>query len=105
MLLTFNVGVTEKNELRQISFKKAVLDVSAKDISETTFAVQNFDQHEFTFNEPAKQISVTFLPDKTALTPVIQKCVFDGVIRESGITGELTFFMQSGEPVKVVINP
>lgn len=110
-ILTFDVGVTMKQEIRQIAFKNADMSFNLK-LGSNSYLQQKFSKYTQTFSDKDKKIFITFLPDKTATASStktttknsITKCDFSGVIRNGGAEGTFTFYFASGEKIPVNFN-
>lgn len=117
MLITFNIGVTMKDEIKQLGFKEADMDFSIKQGS-GGFVSQTFSKYDNTFTRTGNKISITFYPDKpktastaktatasTSKSSAVTKCEFTGVVKNAGVTGMFTFYFSSGDPVQIQFNP
>ncbi|MBC8048094.1 MAG: hypothetical protein H7Y00_14950 [Fimbriimonadaceae bacterium] len=114
MLLTFNIGVTMKDEIKQIGFKEADMDFALKQGS-SNYAIQEFTKYEHSFIQKENKIVITFYPDKTKTATssktssssvnIIEKCTFNGVVKKQGVTGLFTFYFSSGSAFEIQFNP
>ncbi|MFN0274889.1 MAG: hypothetical protein ACKVPJ_04025 [Chitinophagales bacterium] len=113
-ILTFDVGVTMKQEIRQIAFRDADMSFSLKFGSSSPYAQQKFSKHTQTFSEKDRKILITFIPDKSSSTNSaskssatknsITKCEFSGVVKNNGAEGTFTFYFTNGENIPVLFN-
>jgi len=105
LVMTFNIGMDSKKQVKQIGFHSADLDLYSKSTSGGNYVMQQFSNYKPVSTQDGWKVNVAFYPDKTNSTVkgVVQKCVFDGTVDGSGISGKLTFYTTTGN-VDVIIN-
>ena len=98
LILTFNVGVDLKQNVKQIGFNSADLDFNSKPQAGKSFVTQKFPKYVPVASQDGWAVTITFYPEASASTPkgVVQKCVFDGVVQQRNIAGKLIFYMAGG---------
>lgn len=106
LILTFNVGINSRQEVKQIGFKDADLEFKSKSPGEHTYVTQTFDKYRSQSQLDGWKVNVIFDPDKVAGTtaPSVKQFVFDGTVSQNHIQGILTFYLKSGEIFKININ-
>lgn len=107
MMLIFDIGVTMKDEVKQIGFKEATMDFNAKQ-GGGAFSALKFSKYITDFNTATRKIILTFYPDKPKSTQTKQpvtKCIFNGIVKKAGVTGLFTFYFPNGETQDVEFNP
>ncbi len=98
LILRFNIGVDSKQSVKQIGFHSAYLDFNSKATAAATFITQDFSKYSPISSQDGWKVQITFYPDQKGTAPkgVVQKCVFDGLIQQKGVSGKLTFYMAGG---------
>ena len=108
MILVFNVGINSRNQIKQIGFKKAILDFNVKGSSSPGFATQKFSKYNSEFSDATSTVKLTFFPDrasKSSVSPEVQKCIFNGTVHDNGVTGDMLVFTPAGDSFHIQFNP
>ena len=101
LILTFNIGMNYSQEVKQIGFKDAELLFASKSPTDKTYINQTFKKYESVSLENGWNVKVIFYPDKptTSAVPAVSKFEFNGVVKQTSISGTLTFYSKSGQTV------
>lgn len=100
LILTFNVGINGANEIKQIGFKDADIEFYSKPAAGKTYVKQTFSKYESVSAENGWNVKVIFYPDKIAgAATAVNKFEFSGTVKQSHISGTLTFHSAAGQSV------
>ncbi len=98
LILRFNIGVDTRQSVKQIGFHSAYLDFNSKSSTAENYITQEFSKYSPVSTQDGWKVQITFYPDPTGSAPkgVVQKCVFDGVVQQKGVSGKLIFYLNGG---------
>ncbi len=101
LIMTFNIGMNYSQEVKQIGFKDAELEFYSKNSTEKTFVKQTFKKYESFSLENGWNVKVIFYPDKPigSSAQAVNKFEFNGVVKQTSISGTLTFYSKTGQTV------
>lgn len=107
MILVFNIGVTMQNELKEIHFKSGSLSLNEKPSPGGQAMMQRFGKCSASIDQGSR-LKLEFFPDTEngkSGSGGLSRCTFEGTLQDGNISGVLTLFLRSGEPVHIQVNP
>lgn len=99
LIITMDVGVTMKDEVKKAAFRKAELNFLGASGPSGQWQKVECPEYAHKYDSGTMKVEIRFAPDyasEVASRPVTA-CVFNGIVREKGgIAGQLSFTLPSG---------